>query len=157
MPLNGRWKIEFPSGWGAPDSLVTDLLKPWKELNLSEEGRAFSGTATYKSGFHLDSRVSPKQVLLDLGCVNMIAKVLVNGKLAGTVWTEPYITDITEQVNNGFNELEIEVTGTWFNRLVYDAGQSEDNRKTWTIKGPSQDEPMISYGLLKPVKIIISD
>ncbi len=37
VPVNGKWKIGFPAGWGAPDTLIADSLKPWKELGLSEE------------------------------------------------------------------------------------------------------------------------
>ncbi len=93
--------------------------------------------------------------MLDLGQVNMIAKVKVNGKTVGTVWTEPYNIDITGIVKNGSNKLEVEVTSTWFNRLIFDAGQNEAKRKTWTIKGPSQNEAFVTYGLSKPVNIII--
>jgi hypothetical protein len=49
--------------------------------------------------------------------------------------------------------VQIEVTGTWFNRLVYDAGQPEEQRKTWTIDGPKKDAALRESGLLGPVEL----
>ena len=50
-------------------------------------------------------------------------------------------------------EIEIDVTSTWFNRLVYDAALPEAARKTWTIGSPSKDEPLRESGLMGPVVI----
>ena len=91
---------------------------------------------------------------LDLGRVDMIAVVSLNGKTVCTLWTPPYRTDLREAVKSGINILTVEVTGTWFNRLVYDAGQPEENRKTWTISGHSKDEPLRETGLLGPVVLM---
>jgi hypothetical protein len=85
----------------------------------------------------------------------MIAKVTLNGKFLGTLWCTPYSLDVTDAVIAGNNSLKIEVTGTWFNRLVYDAAQPEDKRKTWTISGPSKDAPLRNSGLLGPATILI--
>ena len=60
-----------------------------------------------------------------------IASVSVNGTFVRNIWCEPYKADITEALSDGQNVLCIEVTGTWFNRLVYDAAQKEQDRKTW--------------------------
>lgn len=68
----------------------------------------------------------------------------------------PYSLDITEAVKTGKNTLTVEITSTWFNRLVYDAGQPEEMRKTWTINGPSKDAPLRDSGLLGPVKYNIT-
>jgi hypothetical protein len=85
--------------------------------------------------------------------VEVIAKVRVNGKEAGTRWTSPYVLDVTKFLQEGENSLQVEVTSTWFNRLVYDAGLPEENRKTWTIAGPAANAPLKEYGLLGPVAL----
>lgn len=77
----------------------------------------------------------------------------VNGKSAGVLWTEPYVTDISDLVQEGENRLTIDVTGTWYNRLVYDASLPEPERKTWTIAGPTAGSPLHDSGLLGPVTI----
>jgi hypothetical protein len=62
--------------------------------------------------------------------------------------------DVTKALKQGANVLQIEITGTWFNRLVYDANQPEDQRKTWLIAGPSKEEALRESGLLGPVVIM---
>jgi len=83
----------------------------------------------------------------------MIAKVSLNGSGIATKWTYPYTMDITDHLQPGENRLEVAVTGTWFNRLAYDAGLPEQERKTWTINGPKAGSPLKDYGLLGPVFI----
>ena len=81
----------------------------------------------------------------------MIAVVKLNGQTLRTLWTSPYKLDVSNALRAGTNELTVEVTSTWFNRLVYDAGQPEADRKTWTISGPSKDSQLRESGLLGPV------
>jgi hypothetical protein len=151
--LSSTWTLAFPSGWGAPASLETTELKAWKDLNMSPEAKAFSGTATYSTTFDIEKVNKDVAYSLDLGRVEMIASVSLNGKKLRTLWTPPYRLDITNAIKSGKNTLQIEVTSTWFNRLVYDANQSEDQRKTWTINGPSKNAELRESGLLGPVRL----
>ena len=73
---------------------------------------------------------------LDLGGVMVLATVRVNGKEAGGVWTFPYRLDITEEVKEGENTLEITVYNNWRNRLVADRRLPEGERLTWTNYQP---------------------
>ena len=151
----GNWTVRFPEGWGAPSEPVAlDSLKAWKDLDLGEEGRAFSGTATYEATFEVPENLVGKGLLLDLGKVDFIADVKVNGQSAGIRWTEPYRLPVGDLVQAGTNTLTVDVTGTWYNRLVFDAGQQESARKTWTISGPAAGSPMHDSGLLGPVVIV---
>ncbi|MBR5334952.1 MAG: hypothetical protein IKV23_01610 [Bacteroidaceae bacterium] len=150
-PLDTQWKLTFPKGWGAPDELVVDCLVPWKELDVAAEAKAFSGTVTYSTTFIADSSMCSNKLMLDLGRVDMIAVVKVNGKVLRTLWCAPYSVDISSAVVEGENELVVEVTSTWFNRLVYDASLPEQERKTWTIAGPSANRSLRDSGLLGPV------
>ena len=149
-----NWTVRFPAGWDAPEEpIVLTDLKPWKDLPLGEEAKAFSGTATYEAVFSIDKELAEKKLTLNLGKVDFIADVKVNGKSAGVLWTEPYVTDISDLVQEGENRLTIDVTGTWYNRLVYDASLPEPERKTWTIAGPTAGSPLHDSGLLGPVTI----
>ncbi|MBZ4191957.1 glycosyl hydrolase [Niabella beijingensis] len=152
--LTNPWTLRFPEGWGAPSLLKLSGLKPWKELDLSKEGKAFSGTAVYTTTFRLDQVAPDMQYSIDLGEVGMIASVAVNGQSLRTLWAAPYKLDITKAIRPGDNTLKIEVTSTWFNRLVYDAGLPEDRRKTWTINGPPKEAALRKSGLTGPVRII---
>ena len=155
VALNGAWILAFPAGWGAPESLPVDKLRSWTELDISPEGRAFSGTASYTTDFPLDSLAAGMKVELDLGRVEVIASVQVNGESAGIVWSAPYRLDITRLIKPGINRLAVEVTDTWFNRLAYDAGLEEKSRKTWTIGSPAKGSPLRPSGLLGPVSVRI--
>jgi hypothetical protein len=153
--LNSSWTLAFPDGYGAPSSLHVAELKAWKDLDVSDEAKAFSGTVTYSTTFNVGDIKPDMRFSLDLGRVEMIAAVSLNGKPLRTLWTPPYRVDLTEAVRSGDNTLTVEVTGTWFNRLVYDAGQPEEMRKTWTISGPSKDEALRESGLLGPVVLTV--
>ena len=118
---------------------------------MSEEGKAFSGSVVYSTSFQWEGQ--GKQVMLDLGEVNMIAEVSVNGQKLGTVWCKPFALDMTNVLKEGENTLEVKVTSTWFNRLAFDASQPEADRKTWTIEGPKANAPLKEYGLLGPVTL----
>ncbi|MBQ9432287.1 MAG: hypothetical protein IJU44_12135 [Kiritimatiellae bacterium] len=151
IPFDGTWNVRFPDGWGVETEQRISELKPWKDFNGTTEARSFSGTATYSMDFVLNQVTPEDRMLLDLGRVESIAVVKVNGRLLGTLWSMPYRVDITDAVKPGVNRLELEVTDTWFNRLVYDAGQPEANRKTWVIRGPSGNKPLHDSGCLGPV------
>ena len=149
--LTSPWTLSFPEGWGAPSSLKISKLDAWKDLEITEEAKAFSGTVAYTTTFDIKDVSKDKKYSLDLGHVEMIAVVSLNGKKLRTLWAPPYSLDITEAIKAGKNTLSVEITSTWFNRLVFDAGQPEANRKTWTINGPSKDSALRNSGLLGPV------
>ena len=149
--IDNKWILQFPEGWGAPAELEVESLAPWCTLPMSDEGKAFSGSATYTTTFNWSGE--NKQVTLDLGKVSMIAEVFLNDQKVRTLWCTPYEADITEFVKEGENKLQVKVTSTWFNRLSYDASLPEAERKTWTISGPSADAQLKEYGLLGPVSL----
>ena len=149
--IDNKWTLQFPEGWGAPVELEVETLAPWCALPMSDEGKAFSGSATYTTTFNWSGE--NKQVTLDLGKVSMIAEVFLNDQKVRTLWCTPYEADITEFIKEGENKLQIKVTSTWFNRLSYDASLPEAERKTWTISGPSAGSQLKEYGLLGPVNL----
>ncbi len=155
--IKNGWEVSFPEGWGIEESPVNiDRLMAWKDIpSLSVEGKSFSGTAVYRTTFQVDGIAENARYLLDLGQVEMIAKVSLNGSEVATKWTYPYRMDITDFLQSGKNQLEVAVTSTWFNRLVHDAGLPEQQRKTWTINGPKEGSPLKDYGLLGPVEIMM--
>lgn len=154
ISLNQPWELKFPTGWGAPASVRLTELKPWKDLDISAEGKSFSGTAEYTTTFNVD-KITEAQFLLNLGDVDMIAEVILNGKPVRTLWTTPYCADITETIQTGTNSLTVKVTSTWFNRLAYDAALAEADRKTWVLKWPDKNAPLKKCGLMGPVSITV--
>ena len=47
--------------------------------------------------------------------------------------------------------FRVEVTGTWRNRLIYDAAQPEAERRIWTTPMLKPDEAFAEAGILGPV------
>lgn len=118
--LDGPWQVSFPANLGAPAQITLPKLQ---SLHLHPEAgvKYFSGTATYNRSFAVPVFSGNNRVFLDLGSVEVIARVRVNGKEAGILWQRPYRADITALVRSGTNQLEIEVTNGWPNRLIGDA------------------------------------
>lgn len=53
-----------------------------------------------------------KRVLLDLGKVEIMAQVTLNGKTYDTLWMPPFILDVTESLKSGQNNITVRVTST---------------------------------------------
>lgn len=158
------WEISFPSGWGTPESIIPGRLVPWKNMpGLTDEGQAFSGTATYTTELNLQDKPDG-ELMLDLGDVRDFARVYLNGKEVASLWAAPYRCDVSRYVNAGRNILKVEVTSTWFNRLSYDYRQPLEKRKTWTVWNVKGRVPpclktkaeLRPSGMLGPVRMWIS-
>ena len=147
--LKNKWLVQFPEGWGAPSEITIENLMPWCEMPISEEGKAFSGSVVYSTTFDVTEKHN--HLLLDLGKVDMIAEVSLNGHKLRNLWCAPYTLDISDYIKKGENALQVKVTSTWYNRLVYDASLPEANRKTWTISGPQAGSTLKECGLIGPV------
>lgn len=61
-----------------------------------------------------------KRFILDLGSVNIAARVFINDKDLGVLWIQPFQMDITDALRSGKNSVRIEVTNLWPNRLIGD-------------------------------------
>src|SRR3546814_11830238 len=66
-----------------------------------------------------------RRVYLDLGRVEVLSGVTVNGKDLGVTWKEPYRVDITDVVRAGANSVSLAVTHLWANRMIADAALPE--------------------------------
>ncbi len=177
--LDGPWTVEFDPKWGGPTGVVVfSRLDDWSQR--PEEGiRHYSGVAKYRASFEYQVENPRARVWLDLGRVEVMARVRVNGHDCGIVWTHPYRVDVTRAVRAGANELEIEVANLWINRLIGDehlprdvelkAGGLIQSWPSWLLEGkPSPtgrrtfvtwyrwraQDPLVPSGLLGPVRIV---
>jgi hypothetical protein len=175
--IEGPWEVSFDPQWGGPDKVVFTTLTDW--TRRPEDGiRYYSGTAVYRKQFHVPSGESARRMFLDLGSVQNVARVKLNGRSLGVVWTAPWHVEVTGAIRPGVNDLEIEVANLWPNRLIGDGMLPKEKRRTITNvktyetpmppeatyptygcqvcdarRKSNQPPPLLSSGLLGPVTL----
>jgi hypothetical protein len=155
--LTGSWKLSFPKGYGAPESINIPRLRSWTD-NAEAGVKYFSGTGAYTQSFEVKKEwLKPGQrLLLDLGLVKDMAELFLNGTKIDFLWKAPFQADITHAVKGGMNELEIRVTNEWTNRW---RGDQEDTAHkvlaSYPIPFGRRQYELAESGLLGPVKLLI--
>ncbi len=154
--LSGEWNVSFQAERGAPASAVFSELAPWNESE--DEGiKYFSGTASYSKTINIpDQWISEgSEIVLDLGEVENLAEVIVNGVSQGIVWKKPFKVSISDALQLGENQVEVKVTNLWVNRLIGDQQAGIVEKITYTTHDFYQaGSPLKTSGLLGPVKIL---
>ncbi len=174
--LKGAWSVSFDTAWGGPARVRFDSLYDWTYSKV-DGIRYYSGEAHYKKTFDLAGVRKGQRLYLDLGAVKDMARVRLNGKDLGVVWTAPWRVDITDVVKTRGNQLDITVANRWPNRLIGDERLPDDGIKDgkwpeWLLKGLprtsgrrtfttfrhyTKDSPLLASGLLGPVRVVRED
>jgi hypothetical protein len=112
--VEGNWQVkydpaiqpvmEFPSA--PPAIFATGVAKPLEDWKIWG-AENFSGLLDYTKTIQLDMFGS--QVIVDLGEVNHVAEMWVNGKPVGSRMWGPYVFDISSAVKQGANEIRVRV------------------------------------------------
>lgn len=149
--FEGPWTLSFDANRRGPaEPLVIDRLfdlSTHKDFDI----RHYSGTVNYENTFVLDS-LPADRVFINLNDVTAMAKLKLNGRYVGGVWTAPYRVELTDALKVGENKLEIEVVTTWKNRLIGDLKLPESQRCTWVAYQPwSAGDELQKSGLIGPV------
>jgi hypothetical protein len=154
--LNHSWHVSFEPNMGAPESAEFDRLDSWTE-NPDSGIKYFSGAATYTKMVEIpaDDLKAGVHTWLDLGDVENIAEVAVNGKYLGILWETPFKIDLTGELTPGKNQIVIQVTNLWVNRMIGDQQPWSLKKYTFTDFEPYKaDSPLLPSGLLGPVRLI---
>ncbi len=155
--ITGAWTVRFPPKWGAPDQISLDHL-----VSLSDSTnpgvKYFSGTAIYSKSFDWNptskAGSNKSEVWLDLGEVQVMAEVKLNGHNLGILWKPPFRVNISGTIETGSNTLEVRVANLWPNRMIGDTALPASERFTWSSYEPfTKDSPLPKSGLLGPVTI----
>ena len=156
--VSGSWMVGFdPAYGGYSKPVVFDSLADWSK-HPDSIIRYYSGTASYKNSFEWSKPLLNKQqVWLNLNTVANIGEVFVNGINCGIVWTAPYRVDISKAIQQGNNELLIEVTNTWANRFIGDERLPAEKRMIKT-NAPYRiaGNPLLQAGLIGPVVLEVN-
>ena len=139
----------------------TTFWTGWRSWTESADPgiRYYSGTAKYSRQIVIPgSMLRPgQQLYLDLGEVREIAQVRLNGQSLGLLWKKPFQVALTASAKPGSNQLEIEITNFWPNRLIGDQQLPPEKRFTRTnITKFRADSPLLPSGLLGPVSMRVA-
>jgi hypothetical protein len=123
-----------------PHELDLDSLRAWPEI---PEMRDVSGVGRYTTRVELGSEWTgaDRGARIELGPIFDSVRLEVNGRSAGYVDPDNPAIDISRHLQNGTNEIEIEVATTLRNRL----------RTLLPVFENAEPQP---YGLAGPVRLI---
>jgi hypothetical protein len=177
--LNGSWTVAFDTIWGGPQKVVFESLTDW--TTRPEDGiRFYSGIATYSKTFDIpefSKYDKTSELFINLGVVKNMARVKLNGKDLGVIWTSPWQVNISGAAKEKNNLLEIEVANLWANRLIGDESMPDDGVKDgkwpeWLLNGTprtsgrytftthryyKKGNPLMESGLIGPVRILTTN
>ncbi|MBV5283599.1 MAG: hypothetical protein JZU53_14355 [Paludibacter sp.] len=143
--VEGEWNVAFVPKLGMPFQRKFPELVDFSK-HTDKEIMYFAGTATYTKTVKISKKefTIGKRILLDLGEMNDLAQVKINGLDKGTLWYPPFKVDITDALKNGDNIIEIAVTNNWANRLIGDEKEPADF--DWgTDRGVDRGHAMKAY------------
>jgi hypothetical protein len=183
LKLTGPWNVWFDPKWGGPGDVTFAALTDWSKHSV-EGVKHYSGTAIYTIDIEVaaETLVPGRVAMLDLGDVQVIAEVTLNGKDLGILWKPPFRADVTDALRAGANRLEVRVTNLWPNRLIGDEakplpenwgewgnGQGIREIPAWLLTGETMPQgervtfttwrhykagdPLLPSGLIGPARI----
>ena len=116
--IDSGWDVRFRPAYDDPEFVLSGTGIGDFSSSDDERVRYFAGTAVYTRS--LEMKAKPRKAVLDLGEMNDIAVLKVNGECVDTLWYPPYRRDISRFVRSGRNTIEVAVTVNWANRLIGD-------------------------------------
>ncbi|MCX7818592.1 MAG: glycosyl hydrolase [Kiritimatiellae bacterium] len=161
LELSCGWRVALEGGTAAHGPVELERLMPLNE-HTNPLLRYCAGRATWWITFDW-TPLRADEVWLDLGRVESVAEVRLNGERLGVLWTPPYALEVTGRLRPGRNELEVRVAGTWRNRVIGHLrhpeglpGASDDDERPWLARPPrpselNADSPLQPFGLIGPV------
>lgn len=155
--IDGPWNVVFEAESGGPETPVEMVeLMDWSVFE-DPRIRHYSGTAVYRCDFDLfeDDLAKNNSLMIDLGRVEVVASVRLNGKEAGIAWKAPYRVPMGEAARVGKNHLEVHVANLWVNRLIGDETVPPDSERKsdgtlkkwpqWLLNGKPSPTGRISF------------
>ena len=153
VEVTGAWQVSFPHGFlpnalakGADEVVTFPSLVDWRDHAL-DGVKYFSGTAVYAKKIDvsaLKAAAAKGRVLLDLGTVEELCEVTVNGRTYPTCWKPPFAVDVTDFVASGALDVRVKVANLWANRLIGDDRQHAPDCEWQTVKRGADCEYPIS-------------
>jgi len=120
------------------------------DLRDDDELRFAQGPFVYETTFEVSQDALDREWVLDLGLVEGVASVSVNGAPTVRVAVDPFLLDISQLIQAGANTLEIEVRPPLRNELVGRALEGD----LYTLQMLDFEEELSAAGLIGPVALL---
>ncbi len=183
VEVAGPWEVAFAPGGGAPAKVTFDELVSWPQ-HADPGVKYFSGVASYSRSITVTPELlgRSRRLYLDLGKVEVMAHVTLNGKDLGILWKPPYLVDITEAAHPGANHLDVKIVNLWINRMIGDEQLPEDSVRNsngtlkewpqWVNEGKTsptgrttfttwrlwkKGDSLVPSGLIGPVRLVTTE
>ena len=150
--LDTGWSVTFKGSPGSSTAPAQLNAGSWTD-SADPAIKFYAGTATYSRIVEVPAKAlaGKGKVMLNLGEVQDIADVSVNGVAVGVRWTPPYDFDVTRALKPGSNKIDIKVTNRQVNALI---GESRaKGGPTGPFGGYKADAPLRPSGLVGPVAL----
>ena len=153
--LSANWDIELYHSF-LKDTISTHFDTLF-DLKDSETYQHFCGTIVYRKNIDVGRDVARNvSTIMDLGLVEGVSEVFVNGQPLGVQYYGRRIYDLSPALREGNNDLEVRVTTTMGNYLK--TFSREENPTTWIyVNHPRREQPLQPMGMIGPVKLYQPD
>lgn len=149
LTIPEKWTLSFDTTFRAPKVLETDSLFDFT-THENANIKYYSGKTVYTTEFNYDGDCAI-QLAMDLGKVDGLASINLNGKKSEMLWRYPYRSNVSGWVKKGKNILEIELINCWWNRLVGDQQSGTKPMTSTAFIDWKADCPLLQSGLRGPV------
>lgn len=143
LSITSPWNLTLNHVDGSKRTQKLDKLIDFKE---DKSLVAFAGNAVYENSFSVNNPAGI--TYLNLGKVEGVSEVILNGKSLGNRWYGNYVYAVKGIIKQEDNSLTIKLTTTLGN-YMYSLADNKDSLK-W-IKGKKQ--PLYTMGVLGPVEL----
>lgn len=153
LPVTGKSAVEYNGDWDVElkhsleDSDKKVHFDKLMDLKDSKDYVSFCGTAIYRKTVHVDT---PEKTYINLGSVQGVCELYVNGKNCGAKWYGRRIYSIGDKLVKGDNQIEVRVITTMGNYVK----TLKDNKEAykWVVRR-SYSQPDQPMGLIGPVSL----
>lgn len=143
--LSNDWMVELRHS--RTDTIMETHFDTLTDLKELEDYKHFTGTIVYKKSFEL---YEISRTILNLGTVEGVAEVFINGQSAGVRYFGRCLFDISDFVKEGNNEIEIHVVTTMGN---YMKTMTDNLVAKIYVNRKGREQEYQPMGMLGPVKV----
>ncbi len=139
--VTGRWHLQLNHINGEKQRIELDALT---DLVKDDRTKNFAGQIVYEKSIMIESK---DHEYIDLGDVQGVSELMINGQLAGTKWYGSHIYNIKSKLKEGENKISIKLTTIVGNYLK--GLKDNDVAQNWT-----RHQDYYPMGVIGPIRLI---